>query len=472
VPKKPPNPTGPRVPSGDPRREPATIDLTATELRAHAPQADAGSHDPSQSEFVAPSLRPEPLGDEAPAEPATTAEQAQPTPTPDEVIPSDDISSRAEASAEASVPLGAPVEAPRRGTGFGALLAASLLGGIIGAGAMMVAEPWWGPLASRSDARPPTTEQRAAPAPSPDTLGPLERRIAALEAESKLAVERLRAAQALAERSAQQAEAALNRSLPATTPAPAPDNAADAAAVNDLAARLSALETQARERAQATSALQESVQAGTNAAQTNASAVQALERRLAEQDQRLGAVTRQLSERSPDAASAPSRVVIAQRVADALREGAPLGQLLALLRRLQVKPDNLQPLEPFAQRGAPTPAALGQEFKPLGRRIIAETRPAPSDWNDRLWSVLGKVVTVRAVSEPRGTDPASLVARIETALANNAVIDAAAAWDALPDAARRVAPEWGEKLKQRAAAEAAAQRISTEAVSALEASAR
>jgi hypothetical protein len=64
------------------------------------------------------------------------------------------------------------------------------------------------------------------------------------------------------------------------------------------------------------------------------------------------------------------------------------------------------------------------------------------------------------------------VERIENALANNAVTDAAAAWDALPQAARRVAPEWGDKLKQRAAAEAATQRISTEAVSALEASAR
>ena len=456
----PPNPTGPRVSSGDSRREPATIDLKATEVRT----------DPARDEAA---------GDEATANETfaeAAAGQAQATPTPDEVIPTDDPAASPEASAEAGVPLGTPADAPRPGAGFGGLLAASLIGGVVGAGATILAESWLRPPPPppRNDARPATAEQRAAPAP--EAIGALEKRLAALEAETKSAAERLRTTQALAERGAQQAEAALNRPLPsaapAPEPAPAPDNAAAVAAVNELTARVSELETQARDRAQAASTLQERVQAGAKAAETNAGAVQGLERRLAEQDQRLAAFTRQLSERGPDAIAASLRLVIAERVADGLREGAPLGQLLALLRRLEVKPDSLQPLAPYADSGAPKAAALLQEFRPLGRRMIDETRPSPSDWNDRLWSVLGKVVTVRSLAEPRGADPASLVARIEAALANNAVTDAAAAWDALPEAARRVAPAWGERLKQRAAAEAAAQRISTEAVSALQASAR
>jgi hypothetical protein len=475
----PPNPTGPRVSSGDSRREPATIDLKATEVRTDATGGESSS---------------EATTNDASAEPA--AEQMQARPTPDEVIPTDEPAASPEASAEASVPLGASAETPTRGPGFGGLLAAGVVGGVVGAGAMILAQSWLLPPTPANDSRPATVEQRAAPAP--EAISALERRLAALEAESKSAAERLRTTQALAERGAQQAEAALNRPLPSPAPAPepAPDNAAAAAAVTELTARVSGLETQARERAdaasavteltarvsgletqareraEAASALQERVQAGAKAAEANAGAVQGLERRLGEQDQRLADFTRQLSERGPDAITASLRLVIAERVADALRDGAPLGQLLALLRRLEVKPDSLQPLAPYAENGAPKAAALLQEFRPLGRRMIDETRPAPSDWNDRLWSVLGKVVTVRSLAEPRGTDAASLVTRIETALGNDAVTDAAAAWDALPEAARRVAPAWGEKLKQRAAAEAAAQRISTEAVSALQALAR
>lgn len=463
MPKKPPNPTGPRVPSGDSRREPATIDLTATELRA----------DPAEDKAAGPdSSRPEPIENETPAEAAAATEQTQATPTPDEEIPTDDVEPPSQAGAEASVPLGTPAEAPRRGAGLGGLVAASVIGGIVGAGAMLAAESWWRPPPPRNDARPAAAAQPAAAVVPPEAIGALDKRLAALEVESKAAAERMRTTQALAERSAQQAEAAVNRPLPSAAPAPVPDTAAATAALNELTARLSTLEGQARERAQDTTALQERVQAGSKAADAAAGAVQALERRVADQDQRFAALTRQLSERGPDAITASLRLVLAERAADALRDGAPLGQLLALLRRLEVKPDNLQPLAPYAESGAPKAAALLQEFRPLGRRMIDETRPAPSDWNDRLWSMLGKVVTVRSLAEPRGTDAASLVARIESALANNVVADAAAAWDALPEAARRVAPGWGEKLKQRAAAEAAAQRISTEAVSALQASAR
>ena len=170
--------------------------------------------------------------------------------------------------------------------------------------------------------------------------------------------------------------------------------------------------------------------------------------------------------------AASLRVTLADRLANAVQDGAPLGQILAMLRRLEVKPDTLRPLDPYAQNAAPTTTALAQEFRPLGQRMIAESRPSSADWGERVWRMLDKVVTVRAVGDPTSTDVASLVARIEDALARDAVGEAAEAWEALPETGRQVAPDWGAKLKQRAAAEAAAQKVYADALSALEASTR
>jgi hypothetical protein len=170
--------------------------------------------------------------------------------------------------------------------------------------------------------------------------------------------------------------------------------------------------------------------------------------------------------------AASLRVTLADRLGDALQDGAPLGQMLGILRRLEIKPDTLKPLDVYTQHGAPRAAALALEFKPLGQRMIAETRAGSGDWGERVWHMLDKVVTVRGVSDPQSSDVPSLVARIEDALARDAIAEAAAAWDALPESARRVAPDWGAKLKQRAAADAAAQKIYAEALSALEASTR
>jgi hypothetical protein len=170
--------------------------------------------------------------------------------------------------------------------------------------------------------------------------------------------------------------------------------------------------------------------------------------------------------------AAALRVTLADRLGDALHDGTPVGQLLSMLRRLDVKPDALRPLEAYAQSAPPSTAALAQEFRPLSQRIVAETRPSASDLGERVWNMLDKVVTVRAVGDPKSTDVANLVARIEDALGRDAVGEAAAGWDALPEPARRTSQDWGAKLKQRAAAEATAQKIYAEALSALEASTR
>jgi hypothetical protein len=388
-------------------------------------------------------------------------------PTPDEVIPSDDAGLSGPASRpddiESSVPPSSAYR-PRRGVGFPALLGAGIVGGLLGAGATALTETWWRPRQSGTEARLAQIEQRVAAAPN---LAPLESRLSGLAAETKALAERLGATQALAERSAKQAQEALARPQ-----APASENPAGAAAVADLTKRLAAIETQIQERAQAGSAVQERVSSVEQRAQAAATTAQTLERRIADQDQRLAALTKQVSERGSDALAASLRVTLADRLEDNLSDGAPVGPTLAALGRLGAKAETLRPLESYAQSAPPSAAALAQEFRPIGQRMIAEARTPASDWGERVWRMLDKVVTVRAVDDPKASDVAGLVGRIEDTLERGAFADALSAWQALPEPARAVAPDWGAKLQQRAAAEAAAQSIYAEAFSALEASTR
>ena len=452
----------------EPRREPATIDLSAIEVRTDSGDA-AGS-----AETAAPEpLRPDDVST-APVE-TTEASDMGVRPTPDEVIPTDDARSSPDAdlsstpgAGRTSVPPSGPAEPSRRGLGFPSLLAAGVIGGLLGAGATLLAESWWRPRVSRVDARLAQVEERLAAPQTP--LAPLESRLARLEADTKALADRLNATQALAERSAKDAQEAMKRPQPSQPGAP--DNAASASVLADLATRLGTIEKQVQERTQGAANVQERVAKVQEQAQAAAGAAQALERRIADQDQRLAALAKQFSERGPDAMAASLRVTLADRLADALHDGAPVGQILAMMRRLDVKPDTLRPLEAYAQSGPPTTAALAQEFRPLGQRMIAETRPSSADWGERIWRMLDKVVTVRAVDDPRATDVATLVGRIEDALQRSAFMDAVRAWEALPERSRTIAPEWGARLQQRAAAEASARTIYAEALSALEASTR
>ena len=446
-----------RLRRDEPRREPATIDLSATEVRTDsAPESPLGTDKP------------------APTTPGTT-ESSEPTPrpTPDEVIPSDDArvsgadAAPSPAEAGADIPAAQPIEPSRRGFGIPSLLAASVIGGLLGGGAAILTETWWRPRVSQVDARLALIEPRLAAAPQ-NPAAPLESRIASVAAETKALTERVTATPALAQRSAKEIEA-LKGARPGQ-PA-ASENPANASVLADLATRVGAIEKQVQERAQAGATIQERVATIQEHAQAAAAAAQTLERRVADQDQRLAALARQFSERGPEAMAASLRVTLADRLGDALHEGAPVGQILGMLRRLDAKPDTLRPLEAYAQSGPPSTAALAQEFRPLGQRMIAESRPA-ADWGERVWRMLDKVVTVRAVGDPKATDVASLVARIEDALGRDALGEAAAAWDALPESARRIAQDWGARLKQRAAAETAAQKIYADALSALEASTR
>ncbi|MBF9197389.1 hypothetical protein [Microvirga terrestris] len=410
-------------------------------------------------------------------------------------------SSTAETRADA-VP---PPPAPERRSSAGALIGSGLLGGLVGAGLVYGLQAWQAAPSTQNDPRIAQLEQRvnalrqqpAAPAGQQQgNAGALEGRIQALETARGELDQRLQAIQNTAQQAASQAQEALNRPAPeAAQPQTSPQSEA---ALADLSTRLGALDEQVRTNGQnATNAasvtqeldrrladLDRRVSEREQRFQDTDRRLADLDRQLAEssrrladtdrrfgeQEQRLAALSQQAVENTRNAMTASqtgTRVVLAGRLNDALRGGTPYTEVLDGVKKAGADPARVVPLEPFAQEGAPTPAALAQSFEPVETTILRENRGPAEGWTDRILRMADKVVTVRPVNEPGGSGVPALVTRIRHALERGDVVEAAAAWDALPEPARRVSEEWGRQVKAVAGAYQAAQAISTDALATL-----
>ncbi|MFL5180037.1 MAG: COG4223 family protein [Microvirga sp.] len=529
-------PSDPSGPSGRKRkREPVTLDLTASEVPAeressltddprmpeHPPEAAAGPSGGTEDDPRAPRAAAEPTPGEIEAalerlipeaERAAAAEvpPAEVSPTqdigeapPPELGPGSEPVAAMPAGAAADriddkaphsdEPVAAPRE-PRRRSGAGGLVAAALLGGFTGAGLTAAAERYWPERGDTTGPRIAQLEERMAAVPTAD-VGAIERRLAAMETQQRETAQRAQAAQTAAERATQRAEAAANRPAdPAATPQPAAG--LDSVALEKIESRIAALEDRARTQTEGGSKIAEQLEArlseqakqvatlapqlaeqgqrlgtiaGQSAEQTQRLA--ALSQQVAQQNQRVEALAKQFAERGPEAAAA-LRVVAADRVANALRDGTPFPEAFGALVRLKAEPQRLAAIEPFAKAGAPSAGALSQEFKPISQKIIAEARGPATGWSDRIGRMAEGIVTIRPDGEPGSNTVPSLVARIDDALARGALAEAAAAWDALPEPARRAQEDFGRRLKARAAAEDAARAISNQALAALDAATR
>jgi hypothetical protein len=504
------------------RREPATIDLKATLVHDTPPAEEA----PPQ-----PSADPERVVENAAARPSDTldagarddsieaAAPARETPVgmapsagiPGREVPAEETAAREEQArdrpsgvedtllSEAAIPetpsRDVPPqqpEAPRRGNA-GAILGSGLIGGLIGAGLVYGLQEWRTPPAQPDDQRlvqleqrvGALSQQRGAPGQPVDT-GALESRIAAVESAASSFDQRLQAAQSAAEQ-------ALNRPAPE---APAPQ---DGAALTELSERVARLDDQAQtnlqqiQQAQAGLQQAQQVQGGLDQVRSELQQVRAdvqnaaaearqaaegriaeLDRRLAEQDrrvaaqeQRLADLSRQATERAEATTQPAIRVILADRLGDALRNGMPYADVLSALRNVEADPGRLAALEPLAPQGAPTAAELAQSFRPLGETILRDDRAADATWTDRILRMADRVVTIRPVDAPDSAGVPGLVSRIEQALERGDVAAAASAWEALPEPARRLSEEWGRRAKARAEADKAAQAIASDAVGAL-----
>lgn len=164
-------------------------------------------------------------------------------------------------------------------------------------------------------------------------------------------------------------------------------------------------------------------------------------------------------------ALAAARVVLAERIRDAIGSGRPFQADLTALG--DIPAEQKTALAAVAGTGAPTRDKLLAQFKSHQALFVRETTPAANSWEDKLLGLASRIVTIRPVGDSGSSDPATLPIRLEGALAQNDIAKAAEFWTQLPEPARRGSEAFGAALKQRASAETTINRIAQDAVAAL-----
>lgn len=380
-------PDKPSTPRGRSRRTPPTIELDAKD---DTPAVAAEEASPAAAEAAAEALLPtEALPEEAPSAgdvpPIESAKPAEAKPEP-------------QTEARPRLPLPA-------------LALAGLVGGVIGAGLVLLAF---------SRAEPDTSAQQ---------IAELRARIDSLQSASA--------------------------NLPSRAAVEAVDRKASAA--SDAAAKAGAA-------AQAAAAkLDELANAPSSAPAADNSAA------LATLTQRLGSVealAKTAATPTPQALAA-ARIVLAERIQGAIASGQPFAGDVAALAKGGGAPEQLAALNAVAATGAATQEALLAQFRGHRTMFAREMTPASASWEDKLLGLASRIVTIRPVGETGADDPATLVIRLENAIARSDVGTAARLWAQLPEPARRASAEFGDALQKRAAAEAAIAKIAQDAVAAL-----
>jgi hypothetical protein len=152
-----------------------------------------------------------------------------------------------------------------------------------------------------------------------------------------------------------------------------------------------------------------------------------------------------------------------------VEQGAPYPVELAAMKSLGVDQNAIAPLEPFADSGVPSAAALGHDLTMLLPALQQAAGPATGSQSfiDRLEANAHQLVRITPVEVPQGDDPATLVERIGVEATHADIAAAFADISKLPPAAQSAAAAWVQKAKARDAAIAAAGQISATALAAL-----
>ena len=376
-------------------RIPPTIELTAQDAAAGAPVEGADSAAPVAATEIAP-------------------EAVLPT----EALPQEFAGPAATGPASAEEPAAAASPPPPAGSRLPVLALAGLVGGVVGAGLVLLAM------------------SRMAPSVGPEQIAALQGRLDRLQtAATDLDRKALAASEAAAKAgaAAQAATARANEVAAAQAPEPG---------------AIAGLNAQAQ-RAEA--------------------AANAVGQQLERAAVRIGTV-----ETLAKAAAAPSpqalaaaRIVLAERVQSALSSGQPFASDVTALARGGGSPEQLAALSAVAATGAPTKDALLAQLRVQRAMFARELMPASAGWQDRLLGLASRVVSIRPVGDTGANDPATLPMRLENAIAKGDIVTAAALWGQLPEPARRASADFGGALQKRGAADAAIAKIAQDAVAAL-----
>ena len=469
-------PIGPDV-SDKRRRPPPTIELQAHELNVAPP------HDP------APPAAPE-IGNPEP-EPVSTAQQTARADEPADATPP---TSHWDEEADASHP---PPEPPRTEPTTGPPPSAAsppppkrplwpLLGAAAGGAALVLIALAILILAGllRMSA---VDESARAPVE-------LSARVAALEAQVERESEQLGAdPKVLAELAARiaRAETTANRAEnTANAPRPATPDPALTGRLGDIDIALkslgnttAALTSRSEEMASTLRAVNERADATAKAVtdlrgmldrQAQSAAEKTELERLAARIGALESSTRSVEQKieTPGSTAADRDVrlaVLATALKDAVERGAPYTQELASLKPLVDDQKAIVTLEPFANGGVPSAAALSGELSVLLPTLLQAVAPQAQGGGllDRLQANASRLVRVRPISEPAGDDPSAIIARLEVKARNADVAGALTDLMKLTPEQRAPVQAWIAKAHARGAALAAARDIAALSYSAL-----
>lgn len=196
--------------------------------------------------------------------------------------------------------------------------------------------------------------------------------------------------------------------------------------------------------------------------------VNSINRRLAQIEEKVGALA---AVPKPDQKSEvqPTEVIALGALRDAIASGSPFTNEMSAVRAiLKERASSIASLEKYSQSGLPTVAALAKRFEPIAGKL-ANTQPASPDSGvfTRLWNNAGKLVEVRPIGEPQGSDAGSVVARMETKLARGDLASALEESKSLPQQARDQAKDWFEAAERRRDADVAIKTLINAALSAL-----
>jgi hypothetical protein len=259
-------------------------------------------------------------------------------------------------------------------------------------------------------------------------------------------------------------------SSPASDPALAARIAALEAEVKAMAATLGsvgrrdeevlAVARDARARADASAAaLAELAQRIPAATVAERSALEALANRVT-------AVER--SEKAVESGDRALRLALAATALNnAVERGDAFAAELATAKALGADAKLVAALEPFARSGVPSAATLARQFSELAPSLQASGAAPREGVLARLQVNAEKLIRIRRVDEPAGSDAGAIVARAEAKVSRDDIAGAVSELAELPPDARAPAEAWIKSAQARSAAIDASRRLAADALSGL-----
>ena len=196
----------------------------------------------------------------------------------------------------------------------------------------------------------------------------------------------------------------------------------------------------------------------------------AINERLAQIERATRAQTAEIAQESAKPADdVPLRRVVAASMLDvSVRQGESYVAALAAAKALAENADALKPLDGFTASGVPNAASLSRELLTLVPKLspAQENSTSGSGIVDRLQAGAAKLVRIER-TDGVGNDRGAVVARVTAAALRNDMAEARRELKTLAPADRAAAQSWIEKADARDAALAASRQFATEAMATL-----